>query len=213
MAIRNVVQLSEALDSQLSWRRRELLNIKSAALSARDFLRPHLFRSGYLVAYAHWEGFVKFASHAYLEYVSRQNLRYAQLKGNFVAIACRKAIREAGLSQKGLLYNQVVDFIMNNLDDQARLPYSGIVDTESNLNYAVFENIQLTLGVGRDEIFENNRNFIDREILKNRNSIAHGEFNQISECQFLEAIEKIDAFLLRFKSLIENSAVTGNFKA
>lgn len=55
--IRTTTQLSERLDEEIAWRKRELRFIKSLVDPNRDKPREaSLIRSGVTLLYAHWEG-------------------------------------------------------------------------------------------------------------------------------------------------------------
>ena len=97
MKIRSVYELSEAMRSALSWRRKELEILK---MLIKKHKRKHeryvaLHRAAVPVLYAHWEGFVKQAATFYLELVSRQWLKLSELSSNFVTIACRSHFKNA----------------------------------------------------------------------------------------------------------------------
>ena len=72
MKIRTARQLRVALSAELIWRKKELATIRSLIRSKKwtTDQRNAIIRSAITVLYAHWEGFVKAAASAYLEFVS-----------------------------------------------------------------------------------------------------------------------------------------------
>ncbi len=72
MNIRTVDQLNEFLSGEIIWRKKELTALRSLVESAKSSTDKQnaLIRSGMTVLYAHWEGFVKAAASAYLEFVA-----------------------------------------------------------------------------------------------------------------------------------------------
>lgn len=97
MSVRTAEQLSDKLSDELAWRKKELSEVK-ALIEAKSISNQRhlaLIRSGVVILYAHWEGFVKSASNYYLEYVSMQKLRYEQLSSNFLAVAMKVKLNEA----------------------------------------------------------------------------------------------------------------------
>ena len=72
MSLRTIEQLSDHISNDLAWRKKELSEIKALIETRRFSSQRHraLVRSGILILYAHWEGFIKSASRYYLEYVS-----------------------------------------------------------------------------------------------------------------------------------------------
>lgn len=101
--IRTSNDLSDRLSEDLAWRKIELSAIKGL-IERRDFeLRKNkvLTRSGIAMLYAHWEGYIKYAATAYLEFVSMQrNLRYCDLTDNFIAIAMKSRLDEAARTER-----------------------------------------------------------------------------------------------------------------
>lgn len=97
MSIRTLEHLSDALARDLAWRKKELAALRFAckATKQKDTLNG-LYRSSVAMLYAHWEGFIKNASAAYLEYVHFQRLRLAELAPNFAAVAARSMLRAGG---------------------------------------------------------------------------------------------------------------------
>ena len=207
MKIRTTLDLSESLDTALAWRRRELHAVVASAQACRDSFKEPTCRAAYLIIYAHWEGFVKEAATAYLQFVSRQRVPYKDLKTNFVAIASYNSIRQAASSGKNFLYSQVVDFLFHNSAERSRIPFAGVIDTESNLKSEVLENIVFTIGLDSDCSFKTKHVFIDRELLKRRNRIAHGEREPVTFSELSEAKNQVDSMLVEFKTHLENFAV------
>ena len=69
MKIRTADQLQEVLDAEFSWRLKEIADIRSAAESAKLGSQKTLIRAGVALLYAHWEGFIKKSTTAYINYV------------------------------------------------------------------------------------------------------------------------------------------------
>jgi len=206
MKIRTFDELLEGIESEISWRRREIHNIKLALDSSRPFLIPHLGRAGVVIAYSHWEGFIKESCALYLEYVSRKRLRIDELSTNFVALACMKALKEASLTKSPTPYHQLVDFFRENGHDVSRIPYKEVIDTESNLSSAVLFKLAEALGIRLEDNFDLKRKFIDRSLLKTRHAIAHGEFLEVKQEFAHEIFEQVESLLEAFKTAVENAA-------
>jgi hypothetical protein len=60
--------------------------------------------------YAHWEGFIKSASRAYLEFVSLQRLKHRELAPNFLALSAGKLFRLAGQADRHRMHVEVTKF-------------------------------------------------------------------------------------------------------
>lgn len=206
MKIRSFDDLVQKIDSELTWRRLELYNFSKLVNDSRTSNTPHVCRASVVLAYSHWEGFVKSVCLSYVEFVSRKRLSFDKLSTNFVALTCMKTLREANNSKSSLPYIQLIDFLRLNGSDASRVPYIGVVDTESNLSSEVLNKLSLMLGIPLDDSFLLKKQFIDRNLLKTRHEIAHGERTDVSPQFAREIFEQVEALLANFKTAVENAA-------
>lgn len=212
MKIRTLDDLVANIDSELAWRRRELHNFKGALSNGRSSLLPHFCRASVLLAYSHWEGFVKSVCLAYVEYVSRKRLPFHQLSTNFVALTCMRALKESGQSKSLLPYVQLIDFLRLNGTETSRVPFKDVIDTESNLSSEVLQKLLFAVGIPLDDAFIIKKQFIDRNLLKTRNAIAHGEREEVPETLASEIVTQVESLLLLFKVAVENAAAQRLFQ-
>jgi hypothetical protein len=212
MKIRTLDDLVANIDSELAWRRRELHNFKGVVVNGRSSLLPHFCRASVLLAYSHWEGFVKNVCLAYVEYVSRKKLPFDQLSTNFVALVCMRTLKESGQSKSLLPYIQLIDFLRLNGSETSRVPFKDVIDTESNLSSEVLQKLLLALGIPLDDAFILKKQFIDRNLLKTRNEIAHGERTEVSEEFASEIFSQVESLLQGFKVAVENAAAQRLFE-
>jgi MAE_28990/MAE_18760-like HEPN len=149
MNVRTTEQLIDKLSGDLAWRKKELSEFKSLVEARNIPFQRHgaLIRSGVVILYAHWEGFVKSASNNYLEYVAMQKLRYEQLSNNFLAIAMKSRLNAAKDTNKASLYIPVCDFFISDLNQRSHLPYKDVISTASNLSSEVLKEITHCLGI------------------------------------------------------------------
>lgn len=71
MKIKNLEDLQDKIDKELSWRRKELVQIKFNVSSTTEgtFKSDFALRSGVILLYADWEGFIRNISNYYVIYV------------------------------------------------------------------------------------------------------------------------------------------------
>lgn len=207
MKIRTVDQLGQILSDNISWRRREMHELHSTAKSAKSHLQQALSRAGVALCYAHLEGFVKFSGTRYLEFISRLGLKQKDVTPNFIAISCFRELKNAAATKRVYLTAQLIDYLVLNREEKLKLPYENIVDTESNLNSSLFSDIIFNLGIQSEISISTEAVFIDREILKVRNSICHGEEELVEFAAFDQVHTKVNQLLYSFKAAVENSAV------
>jgi hypothetical protein len=102
--IRTLSDLSDYIFAEKSWRFKELSQIKLDIDNHSGKANDVYLRCGIAILYAHWEGFVKNASLAYLEYISYQRHRYDELAPNIVSLALKKELDAGRESNKTHIY-------------------------------------------------------------------------------------------------------------
>ena len=177
MKIKDLGELEEKLDRELSWRKKELTAIKADVESSMEkgaSEQSRAIRSGIAMLYAHWEGAIKCIAEYYLIYVSSLNLKYGELKNNFMAIAIRKSLEEFSETKKATIHNKLIDDIYSKKSEISSIPHKNIIKTDSNLKMDIFKEIAATIGID-DSPYVLKGKIIDGRLLGNRNKIAHGE--------------------------------------
>ena len=202
------MDLQDAIDAEMGWRKRELSALKANINGARLFAKDTALRSGITLLYAHWEGAIKNISLYYLLYISSLKLPYNQLKPNFLAISMKHDIEQFSETNKATVQTKIVNLLIEHHSQQSRIPTSGIISAKSNLNSETFIEIMSTLGLSTAP-YESDYNLIDKVLLKMRNEIAHGEqLDAISldEKRYNEIHSKIFSLIDKFAIQISNAA-------
>ena len=207
--IRTPNDLSDRLSTDLAWRKIELSAIKGL-IERREFeLQKNkvLTRSGIAILYAHWEGYIKCAATAYLEFVSMQrNLRYCDLTDNFIAIAMKSRLDEAASTKQATIHNEVIKFLIESMEERIKLPKEGVITTGSNLSSDVLRQILALLGIDYRP-YKTKQVLIDEKLLAKRNCIAHGEFLDVDVDSYRELHKEVINMMDLFRDQIENHAV------
>jgi hypothetical protein len=207
--IRTPNDLSDRLSEDLAWRKIELSAIKGL-IERREFeLQKNkvLTRSGIAILYAHWEGYIKCAATAYLEFVSMQrNLRYCDLTDNFIAIAMKSRLDEAASTKQVTIHNEVIKFLVESMEERIKIPKEGVITTGSNLSSDVLRQILALLGID-DRPYQMKQVLIDEKLLAKRNCIAHGEFLDVDVDSYRELHKEVIDMMDLFRDQIENHAV------
>ncbi len=213
MSVRTTEQLNAFLSGELAWRRKELTGIRRLveAATLKDSQRNALLRCGVTMLYAHWEGFVKAASCAYLEHVSMQRLRYSELAPNFVAIGIRQLLHNASTSKRSRDHNALVDFFLGRMSERSSLPYRNVIDTESNLSSTVFRDIIEKLGLDYSP-YGMKEKFVDEDLLNVRNTIAHGTYLGTTLSIYIDMVTEVFGMMELFRNQIENAAITRAYR-
>jgi hypothetical protein len=204
MKARTEAEVLQLLDEEFAWRRKELSTIRADVGSAAVNSRPVRLRAGTALLYAHWEGFVRAASEAYVEFVARRRLQYRQLCPGLLTLALRTRLNALISTDDASAHLAFVDFVLGDLASHARLPKLGAIKTGANLNSQRLKVIVLTLGLDYTP-FELKENLIDQQLLNWRNRIAHGRLLLPTEDDFEELYQEISALLRNFKDQIANA--------
>ena len=214
MPIHTIEQLDNELSNDLAWRRKELSIIKNLIESQSGNLsqKNALIRGGMTLLYAHWEGFVKSSSGAYLEFVSLQRLKYEELAINFIAYAMKSQLNIVSMSNKPSSHNSVAKFFVSDMSKRSSIPYKAGVNTKSNLSSDVLRDIVDMLGLDYAK-FEAKEKLIDETLLKNRNSIAHGNYLNISRESYLELHNQVIAMMEIYRNNIDNNVTLKLYRA
>ena len=212
MSIRTAEQLSDKLAKDLTWRKKELSQMKSLieAKNVSDQRHKVLVRSGVCILYSHWEGFVKLAANSYLEYVISKKLTYQELSSNFLALAMKEKLKDAKETHKPSLYIPVCEFFLSELNLRFILP-KDVISTNSNFSSEILKEITYILGIDFS-IYSTKSRVIDTQLLKTRNEIAHGEDSVFDREEYLEVHREILEMLDIFCTLIENAASQKQFR-
>lgn len=201
--------LSNKLDNELAWRRKELTLIYGQIKEENSPNQITLRRAAIPFLYAHWEGYVKIVSESYLEFVANKYEKISDLKTPLVVLAIQKNVNTfeaSDLEQKVLLF----DALINQFDKKANIPVKNVIQTKSNLWFNVFEEILFTLGLEKINLLKYKS--VVNDLVESRNYIAHGHYLKISYQTYVNVHSDIISAMTQLKTEIENSAVQLHYK-
>ncbi len=193
----------EFVDAEFAWRLKEIADIKAAIRASAVDARKSVLRAAVPILYAHWEGFVKVASEAVLNYLSTQRLTYRELSACFIAFGAKKHIHTIKESNNPVDSISVVDFFLNQMDTRAKITFSGAVVTESNLSSSVFNKIAKSIGIDTAN-YESRYPLIDESLLERRNTIAHGEHLDVEANDFDKLATHVLEMMRWYKTDVQN---------
>ena len=212
MRIRSLEQLTQYLEEELAWRKRELTTLRFMLGSRREHERHLLLRAALCVLYAHWEGFIRAAATGYLSYVATRGLRFRELTPNFVALGLRSEILQAGQSNRPTIHTALTTSLMFGLSEQASFDWEGSVETHSNLGSKNLREILCLLGLD-DEEYLLKQQLLDQKLLQKRNLIAHGRQTEIELDDYFGLHDEIVQLVEKFRTDVENAAALENYRA
>ncbi len=213
MKIRTTEQLYDFTTRELAWRKKELFSLH--AMIFTPGISPNkknaLMRSSIALIYAHWEGYIKSCSTAYIEYVAMQRLKHNELAINFLALAVRPLLMGAFQSKKADDHIKVVNFFTNELTTQSSMQYKELIDTQSNLNTSVLRNIISSLGLDYS-LYATKEKLLDERLLRTRNQIAHGEYIELTDKEVQDIQDECIALMEIFKNQVDNAVATKSYR-
>jgi len=210
--LRTISDIQNHLNDELGWRIQEIDNLKKLIPRVNSIQTRSLLRAGIPILYAHWEGFVKSSSEAYLNFVAHQGLSYRELKTCFILFGLKTEIEQLVETNKITPNIQVANFFLDKLDKKAKIFYKGVINTQSNLSSLVFEEIASSIGINPDS-YKFKYKLIDESLLKRRNQIAHGEYLDIDTQGYQNLSDEVVALIRNYKIDIENSIALESYKS
>jgi hypothetical protein len=205
--------LSNALYTDLTWRRKEISDLKAAIRAADTYSRTSLLKSMIAISYAHWEGYVRHCATKYFNYLALRRKKYSEyerqiyINSILVKLDSLHASRTS-IQERCKIVNEIIDH------GESRFSYinSALIDTKSNLNTDVVCDICIICSVD-SSYFESKRSFIDFMLLKRRNAIAHGQHENIDAQEIDSFAAEVLSLMEHFSTLIENKVITKSYAA
>lgn len=208
---RTLSQLNDLLTDEIGWRVKEIADLKLAIRTANNVTAKSLMRACIPILYAHWEGYVKTAANAYLDYLNHLGLPLNQLAECFVALGVRRRLNDFSQAREFEKHLEIVRFFLHELDQKAPLKFPGAINTRANLNSDVFQNIAESIGVSTGR-YETRYNLIDERLLGRRNGIAHGELLLLEREECRTLADEVIQLLRDFESDLFNLASTSAYR-
>lgn len=192
----------QEIERDLDWREAELavLKIHLANEQTSDREKFVLFRAGWALLYAHYEGFCKFALTVYYDVIQRAGKCHKDLPAKMQALALDKQMKVVRSLPTAELIAQITTFEADYMDKPAEFPD---VDTESNLWPSTLRTLLEGAEIQVPSLEENSRSIAT--LVSRRNKIAHGERDIIPEyAYYLQYEEAVRAIMYDLALAIED---------
>lgn len=204
-------RFNDHLDHESSWRKQEI-SILKRQVNAADTSKPagrYALRSAIAMLYAHWEGWVKSISQAFLKLVNKEGLSIDRLSFPLAGRALQGKFRDLDDTRKSSKRESFARFIFS--DDNQVIKLDETVYTGSNLKYELFKDILIEFGID-NRAFETKGNMIDSQLLAQRNRIAHGESTLPDKDEVIKLVDGIIEVMERFETELQNATILRNFE-
>ena len=147
----------------------------------------------------------------FLQFIVDKKFKQSELTDNYKGIMLKKHFKGTQNSHKIKFHISAVNFLIDQKDGYVIFDPTMYIKTDSNLNYELFENILDTLGIPSTKYCSREKQ-IDESLLKNRNSIAHGQKCNVSKEEFISLFDDIISLITNFKDDLQNICATEAYK-
>lgn len=209
---RSISQLQECLDDEFAWRRVEIHEIKREIKSSKDIRKKTLLRAAVPLVYAHWEGFIKAATSAYVSYITSTGRQFGELKPCFLGIPSKNEIALIQESKKPFSISSAVQSILRKQKEKAIIDFDSYFKKIGNINHELFIELLKSLDLYSSK-YDSLQDLIDEGLLATRNRIAHGDYLLIDEIAFEQLTNEVVLLLRDVKTDIENCASLASYCA
>lgn len=194
---------TRVLDGDLTWRRREISDLKRAIKDAPKVSRDSLLRAFVPVLYAHWEGFSKRACQLFFKYITDRKILISSLAPHYGRLVFMKRFSSAISTRPSFDERiRILGEIRSEVDLRfSRLP-DELIETGSNLNSARMRSLCILCGVD-DSFLDGVEDLVDIKMLKRRNEIAHGEWSRIDFDEVDDLSDRIFDLITTFRNQLE----------
>lgn len=201
---RTLTELQENLTKDWQIRRNELSLLKDE-FDKCDFEKKNLFaKTLIMLLYAHWEGFIKYSSECFLQYIHHLNLKFNDLDYGLFTI-CNLEIIKNYIESNVTLKIEALKTIFDCQEITATIPYNYSIATYSKLNSETLNEICLIVGIDSTN-FLMKKPIIDKRLVDLRNSVSHGNLVRVEIDELKGTYEAILNMLSEFSNLIQNKA-------
>jgi hypothetical protein len=207
LKIRTIEELEDKLESDLSWRKKEILSLK-LLIDSDEINKKILLRSGIALLCAHFEGFIKNSSNYYIIYVSNLKIKSNYIINTLVAIKIKNSIKSCSETDKHSIHGEMLNLIEKIKEKSFFIKYTEdkpIISTNSNPTSEVLKEILKTIGIN-SEIFDIKKQYIDHSLLMNRHKVVHGERHDLDYEDFISTFNIVLELLDSYKELIIHAA-------
>lgn len=181
----------DSLDAQLALRKRELTDLRLLVITTSGQRGQSMCRAAHVAAYAHWEGFTKFAIEAYLQYLCDTRPSVRSLRIQLRALSFIDSIKAAG--NEASTFGKAVDLV-DAIESSGSQAFAVNAKELTRIGNLVAKNLRVLLNfVGLEylDYYATKSNLIDSVLCGRRHRIAHGSLEPVEKADAVEAIDLV----------------------
>lgn len=218
MKVKSKEMFIDEIARDSAWRKHELSVMRKLIDSSSGVAKHCAIRASVVMLYSHWEGHIKKAGKLYINYLNYLGLKYSAMSENNLTVGLFSNFNSDNQGRGFYSFEKYVDFIMvKYANDKFNVDSDKVINTKSNLQLDVLSEIFAVIGIS-DTQFLANKLYIDEQLLKYRNCIAHGEDTRRNEeikldpVSYQELHEKVVELIAVFDTDLCNHVVLEKYK-
>lgn len=211
MRSRTPDELSAFLRDDLAWRRKENKAMETLVRATDSSKQQAVLRGAIAALYAHWEGFVKAACRAYLDFVIARRLKNNELAIPLLGLVLRHQLKQVDRHEDTDSHAGFAQWLLKEWGSRARFPATNDAIGTSNLDAKVFKGFIKGLGLPYVADYERAEKPVIDSLVHERNNLAHGEWHIVEVEDYQAYCTWIDRLLTTVCDHIENAAVTSAY--
>lgn len=207
--IKSEEKLYDAIDKEYTWRLHEIDVLKGLLQkeSGKPKMVAPLSKALIVLSYSHWEGFVKYSTEYFFEYMQHLNLKRKDMSGGFLA----SCIQHLNDNKKAA--DATAD-ILNCLNDENftfQYNFNVLTSAESNLQFDVLRKIAANIALDISSL-ETKKASLDEIVLGRRNDVAHGDRVYADKSYGVEVCSHVLSLMKEYKDLLQNHISMHGYK-
>lgn len=206
MKVYSLADLQIIVETEMTWRIREISDYKIAFKGQSGASKRAQARAGIPLLYAHWEGYAKNCTTAYVQFVAAKRKKLEALGSGYWTSMMKPSIDQlAARPYDKKSQMALVDVVRNAGERRFGGKTETIVDTRSNLSFSVLEEIGEIAAINI-RILASEQSFIDKILLDRRNNIAHGQNIQVEESDFVDVADRTISIMRAYGNCVIDAA-------
>jgi hypothetical protein len=204
--------LLDYVDADIAWRTLELSALKTALARAKGPAVDTAARSAVALAYAHWEGYVVKTSRALIQYVADLRLSRGELADSYLALSLAGRLHQADASTRRIeIHIDVINELRRSAEIASFPAAEKMIQADGNLKSEKFQDIVARLGLNPSP-FELHYKWLDSELLRRRNKVAHGDDGYTDSSFALDALTRVHTLMDQYRTAIQNAVALEAFR-
>ena len=187
MKIRSLSEFNDTLDESKAWRKKDILELKLQI--EKQPKSGILAKSAIVIAYSHWEGYVRDSITAIIEYINAKKVRYNDIRIEIIVFQFLYELKHYMIHTN---IDNIIELIRRiNTSKRIFINSKTHIRKIKMLTWNEYKKIMQLLGLDIKSL-ETKQKFIDERLISTRNRIAHGEYeNAVDHSLAIETLKLV----------------------